>query len=436
MAEFIVMPKMGLTMTEGFLTNWKKSEGDIINKGDVLFEVETDKLTNEYQAKISGVLKKILVTENTVKILEPVAIIGGADEDISELLKQAGGSSETQSAVEQKEEARSESKSLTVPVNKGRVKISPRAKKVALELNVDISMIAGSGPDGAVTEEDIKNFAEKLNEDKKKVSPTAVVVAEQLNVDINKIEKDTRIMKDDVIKFKLADELLKYADPQEYRKPMSTMRKVIAKRMLESVQTSPAVTFNIKVDTSAMKQIREDLKQNMKVSYTDILVKVVSRVLMEYPLLNGLVDGNEIITRNYVNMGVAVALPEGLIVPVIKYANVKGLKDISNEIKTLGQKAKTNELTSDEVKGGTFTISNIGMYGIESFTPIINQPEVAILGVNAINEEPRVINGEIKIKPMMNLSLTADHRVVDGSLAAEFMAKLKEYIEKPGLLLM
>lgn len=435
MAEFIVMPKMGLTMTEGFLTNWKKSEGDQVNKGDTLFEVETDKLTNAYEAKTSGVLRKILVKEGTVKVLEPVAIIGGADEDIAELLNQTGVASEP-AAEKHKETTTTKPQQAATPSNGGRLKISPRAKKIAQELNVDVSLVAGTGPDGAVTEDDIRNYAEKSKEEKKKVSPTAAVVAEQLNVDTNKIEKQTRIMKDDVIKFKLSEELIKYAAPQEYRKPMTTMRKVIAKRMLESVQTSPTVNYNIKVDTTAMKQVREDLKENMKVSYTDILVKIVSKVLLECPLLNSSVDGNEIIIRNYVNMGVAVALPDGLLVPVIKFANVKGLKDISTEIKSFGQKAKNNELTSDELTGGTFTISNVGMYGIESFTPIINQPEVAILGVNAINEEAKVINGELKIKPMMNLSLTADHRVVDGAVAAEFMAKLKEYIEKPGLLLL
>ncbi len=434
MAEFIVMPKMGLTMTEGVLTNWKKSEGDQVNKGDTLFDVETDKLTNAYEAKTSGILLKILVSEGTVKVLEPVAIVGSADEDITVLLNQTGVVSE-EVAPEQKEEIKKTQPSSTVS-NGGRVKISPRAKKIAEQLNVDYNVVMGTGPVGAITEDDIRNYAEKSKEDKKKLSPTAAVVAEQLNVDTNKIEKQTRIMKDDVIKFKINEELTKYAAPQEYRKSMTTMRKVIAKRMLESVQTSPTVNYNIKVDTTAIKQIREEIKNTMKVSYTDILVKIVSKVLLEYPLLNSSIDGNEIITRNYVNMGVAVALPDGLLVPVIKFANTKGLKDISTEIKSLGQKGKNNELTPDELKGGTFTISNIGMYGIESFTPIINQPEVAILGVNTINEEAIIVNGELKIKPMMNLSLTADHRVVDGAVAAEFMAKLKEYIEKPGLLLL
>jgi pyruvate dehydrogenase E2 component (dihydrolipoamide acetyltransferase) len=428
MAEYIVMPKMGLTMTEGFLTNWKKSEGDLIKKGDILFEVETDKLTNEFDSKTSGVLRKILVQEGTVKVLEPVAIVGEAGEDISDLLMNEAKADDKADKVSQPAAAASS--------NKGRVKVSPRARKIAKDLGVDVALVKGTGPEGSVTENDIKNFLPEDVEHGKKVSPTAKVVAGQIGVDTAKIDKDSRIMKDDVIKFKLDENLMKYAEPEEYRKPMSTMRKVIARRMLESVQTSPTVNFNIKVDTTAMKQIREDLKSKVKVSYTDILVKIVSKALLEYPLLNSSLDENEIVTRNYVNMGVAVALPEGLVVPVVKCANVKGLKDISTEIKSLGEKAKTNQLTSDELKGATFTITNIGMFGIESFTPIINQPEVAILGVNAIIEEPRVIDGELKIKPVMNLSLTADHRVVDGAVAAEFMAKLKEYIEKPGLLLM
>nr|WP_300090346.1 dihydrolipoamide acetyltransferase family protein [Sedimentibacter sp.] len=432
MAEYIVMPKMGLTMTEGFLTNWKKSEGDMINSGDTLFDVETDKLTNSYEAKSSGILRKIIVREGTVKVLEPVAVIGDADEDISALLAQSGSSvpvPENKADVKTPSMAPSET-----PAAAGRIKISPRAKKIAQDLGVDISSVSGTGPGGAITEDDIKAFAEKnVN---KKISPAAAIAAEQLNVDTNQIQKETRIMKDDVIKFKLDEELMKYASPMETRKTMTTMRKVIAKRMHESVQTSPTVNYNLKVDTTAMKQLKDDLKDAVKLSYTDILVKIVSMVLLEHPLLNSSVDGNEIITRNYVNMGVAVALPEGLLVPVVKYANVKGLKDISKEIKDMGQKAKNNELTADELTGGTFTITNIGMFGIESFTPIINQPEVAILGVNTIEEEARVVEGEIKIKPMMNLSLTADHRVVDGAVAASFMAKLKQYIEKPGMLLL
>ena len=433
MAEFIVMPKMGLTMTKGFLTNWRKKEGDTVNKGDILFDVETDKLTNKIEAKTSGVLRKILVDKETVNILVPVAIIGTADEDISDLLKEAaaGGSEK----AEAPKEAGSKVEAAPVPVRRTgeRAKISPRARKTAEELNVDYNLVPGTGPGGAITEEDIRKFAETP---KRKISPAAALVAEQLGVDTGGIEKDTRIMKADVLKYKLDENLAKYADPQEYRRPMTNMRRIIAERMLDSVQTSPSVSFNIKVDTTGMKVLRDELKDTFKVSYTDILVKIVSQVLLKYPLLNSSLDGEEIITRNYVNMGVAVALPEGLLVPVVRYSNAKGLKDISKEIRDLGERAKTNSLIPDELSGGTFTISNLGMFGIESFTPIINQPEVAILGVNAINKEPVVVNDEVLVKPMMNLSLTADHRVVDGALAAEFLAKLKEYIEKPGLLLL
>jgi pyruvate dehydrogenase E2 component (dihydrolipoamide acetyltransferase) len=432
MAEFIVMPKMGLTMTKGTLTNWRKKEGDLINKGDILFDVETDKLTNKIEAKTAGVLRKILVDKETVDVLVPVAIIGRADEDISELLEQASG--REKKAERQKEEYQKEAEK-PAPVRQAgeRIKISPRAKKIAKDLKVDYNLVKGTGPDGAITEEDVRKFDEQTEI---KVSPTAAIVAEQLGVDILNIEKDTRIMKSDVIKYKLDESLAKYADPQEYRQPMTNMRKIIAERMLQSIQTSPSVSFNIKVDTRGMKQLRDELKDTIRVSYTDILVKVVSQVLLQYPLLNSTVDGDEIITRNYVNMGVAVALPAGLLVPVVKYANVKGLKEISNEIKDLGERAITNDLMPDELSGGTFTISNLGMYGIESFTPIINQPEVAILGVNTINKEPVVVNDEVVIKSMMNLSLTADHRVVDGAVAAEFLATLKVYIEKPGLLLL
>lgn len=432
MAEFIVMPKMGLTMTKGMLTNWRKKEGDLVNKGDILFDVETDKITNKVEAQRSGVLRKILVDKETVNVFTPVGIIGTADEDISELLKEAAkelGKEDIQTVEAPKEDEK------PAPARQGgeRVKISPRAKKIAKDLNVDYNLVTGTGPDGAITEEDIRKFAEGP---KAKVSPTAAVLADQLGVDIHKIEKDNRIMKADVIKYKIDESLAKYAEPREDRQPMSNMRKIIAERMLHSVQTSPTVTYNIKVDTSAMKRLRDELMDKLKVSYTDMLVKIVSHVLLDFPLLNSTLDGNEIITRNYVNMGVAVALPAGLVVPVIKFANVKGLKEISSEIKNLSERAKTNDLLPDELTGGTFTISNLGMFGIEYFTPIINQPEVAILGVNAINKESVVVNDELVIKPMMNLSLTADHRVVDGAVAAKFLAKLKEYLEKPGLLLL
>lgn len=434
MAKFMVMPKLGLTMTEGTIFDWRKSEGDSIELGEIIFEVETDKITKEFESPVAGVLRKILVEEGTVDVLKPIAIIGTADEDISALITQAQKTETEEPQVQEKVAEKTPAEPMKKAAS-GRVRASGRAKKIAKELKLDIREIPGTGPGGAITEEDIRKFAESAKTTQK-VSPTAAVVADSLGVDTEKIHKDSRIMKADVYKFKMSDDLFKFAEPQEYHKPMSGMRKVIAKRMSESQHVAATVNYNQRVDTTGMKKLREELKSVTKVSYTDILVKILSKVLLEFPLLNSRIDGSDIVIRNYASIGVAVALPEGLIVPVVKYANVKGLLDISKEIKELATKARNGETEPDDIAGGTFTITNIGMFGMESFSPIINQPEVAILGINTIQDTPVVVDGEIVIRPMMNLSLTADHRVVDGSVAAPFMAKVKEYIENPGLLLL
>ncbi|CDZ74592.1 TPP-dependent acetoin dehydrogenase complex, E2 component, dihydrolipoyllysine-residue acetyltransferase [Peptoniphilus sp. ING2-D1G] len=433
MGNFIVMPKMGLTMKEGNISNWRKKEGEEIKKGEVIFDVETDKLTNEFESTISGILRKIIVSEGSAPVMAPVAIVSDtADEDISDLLKQAGG--EKQEQITEKPKEAAEEKEADKPI-KARVKASPKARKTAMELGVDINLIEGTGPSNSITVDDVKRYKQDIKQEKK-ASPTAKVIADKLGVDINDIEKDSRIMKKDVLDYKKTLELEKYAEPKEERKKMTNMRKIIGKRILESKNISPSVSYNIKVDVSALKKYREDVKDIVKVSYNDILVKILSKLLIDFPLLNASIEEDQIITRNYVNMGVAVALPEGLIVPVVKYANKKGLKEISQEIKELSKKARNNELSPDDLKGGTFTISNIGMYGVDSFTPIINQPELAILGVNAVKDEVVVENGNIVIKPMLNLSLTADHRAIDGAVAAEFLSTLKKYIENPALMLL
>ena len=445
MAKFLVMPKLGLTMTEGNIANWRKKEGDSVAMGEIIFDVETDKITKEFESPGEGVIKKILVTEGTVEVLKPIAIIGKADEDISALLaeaEKAGDSpaAEVKPASEPDQVAAASSSrgdyQSPAPAAGGRVKASARTKKIAADLNIDISQVTGTGPQGAITEKDVAEFAEKAKTAQPKISPTAGVVAAGLGVDPGQINKDGRIMKADVLAFKQNADFLKYADPQEFTKPMSAMRKIIASRMSASQETSATVNYNQRVDTTAMKQLREELKGTAKITYTDILVKILSRALLEFPLLNSSIVGTDIVTRNYVNMGVAVALPDGLIVPVVKFVNKLDLGQISAEIKALAEKARNNELETDQISGGTFTLTNIGMFGMESFTPIINQPEVAILGVNTIIDTPMVVDGQVVIKPMMNLSLTADHRVVDGSVAAAFVARLKELIEKPGLLLL
>jgi pyruvate dehydrogenase E2 component (dihydrolipoamide acetyltransferase) len=435
MGQLLVMPKLGLTMTEGTIVEWFKKEGEEVKKGEKLFAVETSKLTNEVEAPASGVLRKIIHKDGKLAVLEPVGILAGADEDISDLLKKAGssGNLDTEKKVEKKEKPKIEKEEEK---NTGkRIKASPKAKRLAKELGVDLYKVEGTGPGGAISIEDIENYQSE-EERKVKTSPTAEKVAENLGVDINKIEKSERIMKDDVVGYKNFEMLKEMADPVETREKMTNMRSVISERMSQSQQTSAAVHYNLSVDTREMKRLRDKLKPIKKITYTDIIVKIVSRVLLEFPILNSSVDGDEIIKRNYTNIGVAVALDEGLIVPVVKYANIKGLKTISDDIKELADKARSNTLQPDEMSGGTFTVSNLGMFNIEFFTPIINQPEVAILGINTIKETAVKVDGELQFIPMMTLSLTADHRVVDGSVAAQFLNRLKEYIENPNILIL
>ncbi|OFV71921.1 dihydrolipoamide acetyltransferase family protein [Acetobacterium wieringae] len=438
MAKFLVMPKLGLTMTEGNIANWRKAEGDSVAMGEIIFDVETDKITKEFESPGAGIIRKILVEEGTVAVLKPIAILGTAEEDITALLAEAENLTDSPASEVKSTAAEPDSVVATSsqPVAGGRIKASARTKKIAAEQNIDLAQVTGTGPQGAITEKDVNEFALRAKTAAPKISPTAGVIADGLGIDPGQISKDGRIMKADVLAFKQKADLLRFADPQESSKPMSAMRKIIASRMSASQETAATVNYNQRVDTTAMKQLREELKSSAKITYTDILVKILARVLLEFPLLNSSIVGTDIVTRNYVNIGVAVALPDGLIVPVVKFANKLDLGEISREIKALAEKARNNELESDEITGGTFTITNIGMYGMESFTPIINQPEVAILGINTIIDTPMVVDGQVVIKPMMNLSLTADHRVVDGSVAAQFVARLKELIEKPGLLLL
>lgn len=439
MAKKLVMPKLGLTMKKGKIVEWHKKENDQVKAGEDLYSVETDKLTNKVEAREDGILRKIVVpVGKTVPCLAPVAIIGDADEDISDLLEEVS-SAEVEETKEEKKAAAAPEPAAASKASKedekprGRIKISPVARNLAKENDIDIYSIEGSGPRGRIVVEDVELAIE--NKGKFKITPAAAKLAEELDIDPSMIGKEDRIRKDDIYKFEKDRMYDAMAKPKDSRKPMSTMRTIIAERMSHSSQVAPAVSFNIRVDTSKLKDLRKELKAFGNITYTDIIIKIVSKLLLEFPLVNGTLDGEEIILRNYVNMGVAIALEEGLLVPVIKNSHVKGLMDISNEVKDFSYRAKNNQLTSDEITGGTFTVSNIGMFGVESFTPIINQPESAILGVNAIVETPVFEDGNIVAKPLMNLSLTADHRIIDGAVAAQFLGKLKEYIENPAFLL-
>lgn len=436
MAQALVMPKLGLTMTEGTIGKWLKAEGDSVSTGDKLYEVETDKLTNTIESTIDGTILKILAGEgDVIPCLDPVVIIGAPGEDISALLPAGAAPAVTApEAAKPVEQANmSDHEPKAVKTQDGRIIASPAAKKLAKEKNVDLSFVGGTGPNGRIIIEDVEKYlANPAANTNVKASPLAAKIALDNGIALNDVPANGRVMSKDVAAYMGSSNTAQ----REEIVPMSAMRKVIAKRMSDSVAISPTVTYDLSVDMTSMKAYKEQLgSEGIKASYTDLLVKIISKALLEFPLLNCSIDGNNIILKRYVNMGFATALEDGLLVPVIKDAHLKSITEISSEIKSLAEQARSGSLGPDALSGGTFTITNLGMYGIESFSPIINQPEVAILGVNAIVDTLVLVNGQPVAKPMMRLSLTADHRAVDGSVAALFLARVKKLMEKPALLL-
>ena len=441
MATELLMPKLGLTMTEGTIDEWKKKVGDTVQKGEILYSVATDKLTNDVEAEADGVLLQILVPEGeTVPCKTLVGWLGAAGEAVPA----AGGAPAAASApAAEAPAAAAPEAAASAPVREAGayVPATPYAKKLAKEKGFDLGQIPASGYKGVVVARDVLGFtpaAPAAAAPAVKASPLAAKVAADLGIDLNTVNAHGRVLAQDILAYlESSREKVAGDEPaREESKPMSGMRKAIAKNMLASVQTSPTVTFNLGIDMSEMKRYREQLKaKDIKVSYTDLLVKFVAKALTEFPLLNCSVEDNKIIYKHYVNMGVAVALDNGLLVPNIPDADKKSLTEISAEVKELAKLAREGKLPPEKLRGGTFTITNLGMYGIESFTPIINQPEVAILGVNTMEDKVVVRNGEMVIRPIMNLSLTADHRVVDGSVAAQFLQRVKSLMENPALML-
>ncbi len=441
MAKIVKMPKLGLTMTEGTVVKWNKKEGEAVAAGEVLLEVATDKLTNEVEADESGVVRKIFVQEDeTVECLKPIAIIAAEDEDISALLKEAQPGAEV-AAVSGNTESETPEKQADSAATKpeGRIIAAPAAKKLAMEKGIDISLVTGTGPNGRIVSKDVEDYIEN-EKTRIKVSPVAAKIAQELKVNVDEIGKEGRVMKADVLAYANKDSVMPVEKAEEIIK-LSQMRKTIASHMSSSWATSPRVTFNIPVDTTAMRDFRAKAntmlkEQGIKISFNHILMKVCAKALMEMPPINGSLSGDILTIHPAANIGLAVGLNEGLVVPNVKNCDSKSLREIAVETDKLVAAARDNKLTLEDMTGGTFTITNLGAYGITSFSPIINQPELAILGVNAIVDTPVVADGQIVIKPIMYLSLTADHRIVDGVLAAKFLQKLTLYLENPCMLLL
>lgn len=435
------MPKQGLLMTEGTIIKWLKNEGESVEAGEPLFEMETDKLTITINANESGTLLKIIRGEGeTVPITETIAIIGEQGEDISALIAEATAQAQEEAGEEPAGEepvAAAEIPSVdSKGADAGRIFITPRAKTVAQEKGIDYKAIKGTGPDGLIIEKDVLDYAAAAPA--VKATPLAEKIAKLHDVDMSGIVGSGaggKITKADV-EAAVARRMAPAADRGERLVPFTGLRKIIADKMMKSLHDMAQANHRMKVDMSEVIGMRERLKKdNVKVSYTDIFVKIVSKALMEFPELNSTLTDEGILVKNYVNMGIAVAMDNGLIVPVIKNADLMTLEEISVVSAELVEKARNSGLMPDDYTGGTFTITNLGMYDIDEFTAIINPPESAILAIGKIDKVPVVRDDEIVIRPITTLSLTYDHRVVDGAPAAQFLQRVKQLLMNPYLLI-
>lgn len=408
MAFEVCMPQLGLTMEEGTVSQWIKHEGDAVKTGDVLLEITTDKLTNEVTSEHDGVLLKIVAQEGEdVPVKGLLCYVGQPGEAVGDAPAAAAAAPAAPAAPA----ASGACAPVPAPVAAGgaRIRISPLARKTAAKLGVDVSGIVGSGPSGRIRQQDVLAAA-------KAPKAAAPVAAEPAPAAKPVSKTGLELMEGDTVS-KLAG-----------------MRKVVAQRMLQSHTEIPPVTQNTKVDVTELMKFRKMLlaETGSKYSVNDLILKATAKCLRQHPEVLVSLDGDQVIQRAHVNLGMAVALDAGLIVPVIRDADRMGLDALSAAAKDLASRAKSNKLTPDEYKGSTFSVSNLGMFGIETFTPIVNQPDAAILGVCAVEDELVMDDeGNISKHQVMRLSFTYDHRLIDGAVAAKFVMALRDLLEKP-----
>ena len=415
MAYELLMPQLGLTMEEGTVSQWIKKEGDAVKVGDVILEITTDKLTNEVVSEYEGTLIKIVAQEGEdIPVKGLLAYIGQPGEAVGGAAPAAAPAAEAAAAP-----AAPAAAPAPVAANGQRRRISPLARKTAAKMGVDYSGIAGSGPSGRIVLKDILAAAEA-----QKAAPAAAApVAEAAPAAAPAAPAKPAAPKAG-LELMEGDTVIKLAG----------MRKVVAERMLASHTEIPNVTQNIKVDVTELMKFRKTLlaMTGKKYSVNDLVLKATAKCLRQHPEMLVSFDGNQIIQRAHVNLGMAVALDAGLIVPVIRDADKMGLDELAATAKDLATRAKENKLGADEYKGSTFSVSNLGMFGIETFTPIINQPDAAILGVCAIQDELALDDeGNVTKKQVMRLSVTLDHRLLDGAVVAKFQMDLRDLLQNP-----
>lgn len=411
--EVITMPRLSDTMTEGKVAKWHKNVGDTVKEGDLLAEIETDKAVQDFESEFNGVLLKQGVEEGGAAPVDSVlAIIGPAGTDVSAVGAPKAAAQASEKPAEQKAEAKSEEKAAPAANSSSsdRVAISPLAKKMAQDKGVDINSVQGSGENGRIVKKDIENY-QPSQAKPAAPAPTASAAAQVA---------------------------VSFVQGEDTETPNSQVRNVIAKRLAESKFSAPHYYLMVEINMDKAIEARKEINSlpDTKISFNDMIIKATAIALRKHPQVNSSWAGDKIIHRGNINIGVAVAIPDGLVVPVLKNTDQMTYTQISASVKDMASRAKNKGLKANEMEGSTFSISNLGMFGIETFTSIINQPNSAILSVGAIIEKPIVKNGQIVVGNTMKLSLACDHRVVDGATGAEFLQTLRTYLENPLTLLL
>lgn len=417
MAEIIRMPRMSDTMEEGNIVSWLKKEGDAVSIGETIAEVETDKATMELDSYSEGVLLHIAVKEGPVPINGVIAVIGKAGEDWKAALDAAGGNGAPKAAEPAVPsgptpvvEASAKPASETPAETGDRVKASPLARSIAQEAGIDLNQVKGSGDQGRIVKRDVESLIGG--------APAAQPAAAQ------ETEPETQA----IIPFAITG-----AGANFEEKMISQMRKTIARRLSQSKFTAPHFYLTIEVDMDKAIAIRKQINEvsPVKISFNDLVLKAAAASLRQHPAVNASWLEDRIRYNKEIHIGVAVAVEDGLLVPVVRHADMKTLSQVNQEVKAYAERAKVRKLAPEEMQGNTFTISNLGMFGIEEFTAIINPPDACILAVGSIVEKPVVKNGEIVIGNRMKMTLSCDHRVVDGATGAKFLETLRAILEDP-----
>ena len=401
---FFCMPKLGMDMDEGVVASWLKAEGDTVKKGEALAEIETDKSVVEVESPLDGVMLKIYCPEGeSAPCGDPIAAIGPAGtavpENAAAAMAQPAAPAETPAAPAAESvavaKAAAPAASVAALTPGGRIRATPRACRLANQRGIDISKVAGTGEEGRILEYDVLNYKE---------APVAAAAACRV--------------------------------PTETVEPLTGVRKVTARRMMQSLNGSAQTNHRVDVDTTNLMNFRKQVNaklesQGLKVSIMDILAMACAKALIEHPMANSALMADGLHMRNYANVGIACDTPKGLMVPVIKDADILSITEMAKASRAVINKARNGELKPDDMSGGTFTISNLGMFEIDSFTAVLNPPETCILAVGRIMDKVVVENGQMVIRPMMNLCLTYDHQILDGAPAARFLESIKHYIENP-----